>query len=134
MKQLNNQKGFTLIELIMVITILGILAVAAAPSFIDLTSQATSATVSGVAAAVQDGINMTYAQNAANGSAAFPTSLGSETDGNTCDTTGCFGSVLQQPITDANWTRTNATTYSYSDGTNSYSCTYNTTTGVFTCS
>ena len=40
MKQLKNRKGFTLIELIIVITILGILAVIAVPRLTGFTAQA----------------------------------------------------------------------------------------------
>ncbi|WP_102794488.1 prepilin-type N-terminal cleavage/methylation domain-containing protein [Bowmanella denitrificans] len=48
-----KQRGFTLIELIIVIVILGILAVTAAPKFIDIQSDARIATLDGVVAAAQ---------------------------------------------------------------------------------
>jgi len=46
-------KGFTLIELVVVIVILGILAVTVAPKFIDLTAEARTATLEGVKASIQ---------------------------------------------------------------------------------
>ena len=48
-----NQQGFTLIELVVVIVILGVLAVTAAPKFINLQSDARTATLQAVKASMQ---------------------------------------------------------------------------------
>ena len=57
-----KQKGFTLIELVVVIVILGILAATAAPKFIDLTGDAKAATLAGVAGSLSTGVNLIQAK------------------------------------------------------------------------
>jgi MSHA pilin protein MshA len=59
---MKKKRGYTLIELVVVIVILGILAVIAAPRFINLSSDARASTVVGLEAAMRSGAELVHAK------------------------------------------------------------------------
>ncbi len=131
------KKGFTLVELVLVIAILGILAVSALPNFTNVTTQAESASRDSVAGAIQTGLALYRAndmtQNGPPGN--YPTQLDNLAANTPCSpATPCFGNVLQAAIADyrggRGWLKLNATTYSFNDGTTTYNYTYDPIAGT----
>jgi MSHA pilin protein MshA len=68
MKHKNTIRGFTLIELVVVITILGILAAFAIPKFVALDTQARVATINGLAGSVKSAAALARGLSMATGS------------------------------------------------------------------
>ncbi|RTZ14314.1 prepilin-type N-terminal cleavage/methylation domain-containing protein [Vibrio aquaticus] len=58
----NKQSGFSLVELVVVIVVVGLLAVAALPRFLDVTDEAKKASVEGVAGGFATGVLSARAQ------------------------------------------------------------------------
>lgn len=67
-----NNKGFTLIELVVVIVILGILAVTAVPKFINLQAEAKTSTLEGVKAAIEGASALVYSKSIVKGNQGLP--------------------------------------------------------------
>jgi prepilin-type N-terminal cleavage/methylation domain-containing protein len=117
------KKGFTLIELIMTIVILGILAVVAVPKYFDLQTEAKVAAEKGVVGGVRGGIHTYFAKNKA-----YPAALDTAATAACATANTCFDTVLQQGGVTSDWTKTSATSYTGPAG-NIY--TYTAGTGDF---
>ncbi|MBI2342509.1 MAG: type II secretion system protein [Deltaproteobacteria bacterium] len=133
---MQREKGFTLIELVLVIAVLGVLAVSALPNLFDISlTNARNNARDGVVGAVQAGLSLYGANQISQGNTeSYPTLLETSdlADGTASSRTNpLFNNILQGGVT-RDWTKKNDTCYTYTGGgaTDDYQYTAG-TTGTF---
>lgn len=111
LNQIRSQKGFTLIELVMVIVILAVLGAIALPIFVNLRDDAVNAAEQGVVGGVRAGISTFFIDPARGNRFNYPATLDNAANAACTPANPCFGNVLAQGGITSEWERVSATSY-----------------------
>ena len=86
-----QQQGFTLVELVVVLVVLGILAAVAIPKYVSYTTEARTAALNGLAGAIRSSVALVQSRYVATGQTTSPVTLA---DGsNVVVSTGANGGI-----------------------------------------
>ena len=109
--------GFTLVELVVVIMILGILAGIAAPKLLSVGATADDSAEKTLVRSIRDGIELYYLERLSEGSPAFPAALDDAASGLCTANSPCFDSILKRGVRDGRWSKMGQHEYKAPSGT-----------------
>ncbi len=110
--------GFTLVELVVVIMILGILTGIAAPKLLNLGATADDSAEKTLVRSIQDGIELYYLERLSEGSPAYPAELDGADSGVYCTASDpCFDQILKRGVRDGRWSKIGDNEYKAPSGT-----------------
>ena len=112
---LRSQNGFTIIELLLVLMVMGILAGLAVPFYQDFVGKAYRAQALGISSEIRAGIVLRFLKSS--NDPALPMTFAATLDSavvGLCETTNpCFDQILNQPIVDKSWRKNTSVVYEH---------------------
>lgn len=136
-----SHAGFTLVEVVIVLTVMALLAVAALPRIINIVAKAKKGSRDNIVAAIRSGIALQKISTVSETSplGTYPANLDANPGAADCTAANpCFSNILEpgQHVTDGRWrkiTNTEPFHYDYDSGPNVSNWSYNVFNGTFTC-
>jgi MSHA pilin protein MshA len=67
-----NNKGFTMIELVVILVLIGLISAIAIPKYLDVTTKSKEKALKGALSSLRGAVDMSYAKTVLDGSPAYP--------------------------------------------------------------
>lgn len=118
MKITHRRSGYTIFEIVLVISLMGILSVMTVPRYFDLSDEARHQVEMSQVAAIREGVAIYAAKSGASGNAAFfPSTLDDASVGPAAPDNVLFSYVLEVGVMEGGWSKSASRRYQAPSGT-----------------